>query len=85
MRFSGLTCLLAVLSSAAWGLEVTLTVEEPAGVERKGEVVSGGIPLPEGACLLYPGDAGYEASETGRAGPRHRLWMLPDGWRYERS
>jgi 8-oxo-dGTP pyrophosphatase MutT (NUDIX family) len=41
-------------------------------------------PLPDGTCILYAGDAGYEAGEVERAGPRHRLWMLPDGWRYER-
>lgn len=32
----------------AFALEVPLTVEEPIGVERKHEVVSGGIPLPAG-------------------------------------
>jgi 8-oxo-dGTP pyrophosphatase MutT (NUDIX family) len=38
-----------------------------------------------GACMLYPGDAGYEASDPASEGPRHRLWALPAGWRYERS
>lgn len=36
-------------------------------------------------CILYPGDAGYEAHEPQRPGARHRLWMVSDGWRYERS
>jgi 8-oxo-dGTP pyrophosphatase MutT (NUDIX family) len=42
-------------------------------------------PTPDGVCLLYPGDAGYPDGEVEHAGPRHRLWLLPDGWRYERS
>lgn len=38
-----------------------------------------------GACILYPGDAGYEAKDPARTGPRHRLWATPEGYRYERS
>ena len=38
-----------------------------------------------GAVAMWHGDAGYEAGEPGRPGARHRLWMLEDGWRYERS
>jgi hypothetical protein len=34
--------------------------------------------------MLYPGDAGYETNDPGRAGPRHRIVALPGGWRYER-
>jgi len=37
-----------------------------------------------GACILYPGDAGYEAGDPARPGPRHRLWTGPAGYRYER-
>lgn len=37
------------LSAAAWAAEVPLVVEEPIGAARGHEVVSGGIPLPEGA------------------------------------
>ena len=39
----------------------------------------------DGGCILYPGDAGYEDGDVERPGPRHRLWVLPDGWRYERG
>ena len=39
----------------------------------------------EGAVMLYPGDAGYEANDPGREGARHRIVALPGGWRYERS
>jgi len=42
-------------------------------------------PIPDGACMLYPGDAGYEAGDVERPGPRHRLFSLPAGYRYERS
>ncbi len=41
--------------------------------------------LGDGACSVYGGDAAYEGGELESAGPRHRLWMLPDGWRYERD
>ncbi len=36
-------------------------------------------------CILYPGDAGYEAGDPDRAGPRHRLHLGRDGWRYLRE
>lgn len=42
-------------------------------------------PVEGGACMLYPGDAGYEAGDPGVPGARHRLWAVPGGWRYERS
>lgn len=41
------------------------------------------VPRDDGACILYPGDAGYEAGDPGRPGPRHRLWATP-AYRYER-
>lgn len=42
--------------------------------------------VPGGAVALYHGDAAYDgAAEPGSEGPRHRLWMLEDGWRYERD
>jgi 8-oxo-dGTP pyrophosphatase MutT (NUDIX family) len=39
----------------------------------------------EGAVMLYPGDAGYEANDPTAPGARHRIVALPSGWRYERS
>ena len=39
----------------------------------------------EGAVMLYPGDAGYDANDPTLPGPRHRIVGLPGGWRYERS
>jgi 8-oxo-dGTP pyrophosphatase MutT (NUDIX family) len=38
-----------------------------------------------GAVSLYEGDAAYEGLELDSGGPRHRLWMLDAGWRYERD
>ena len=40
---------------------------------------------PEGAVMLYPGDAGYDANDPDRAGARHRILAAKSGWRYERS
>ena len=34
---------------------------------------------------LWEGDAGYDDTDPDRPGPRHRLAMAPDGWRYERD
>jgi 8-oxo-dGTP pyrophosphatase MutT (NUDIX family) len=39
----------------------------------------------DGTCSLYQDDAGYADGALARPGPRHRLWMLASGWRYERS
>lgn len=41
--------------------------------------------LSEGACSLYAGDVAYESGLVEEPGPRHRLWMLEAGWRYERT
>lgn len=38
-----------------------------------------------GAVALYHGDAGLPDLDPDRAGGRHRLWMMSDGWRYERD
>ena len=38
-----------------------------------------------GACILYPGDAGYEDGTLEHDGPRHRLWSNGGLFRYERS
>lgn len=52
--------------------------------------------VPDGGVALYHGDVAYDdegqTAITGeiqgdplRPGPRHRLWMLPEAWRYERD
>ncbi|HMG26572.1 MAG TPA: NUDIX domain-containing protein [Acidimicrobiia bacterium] len=38
-----------------------------------------------GVAALWEGDAGYDTNDGGAPGARHRLWMLPTGWRYERT
>ena len=39
----------------------------------------------EGPVALWHGDAGYVASDASLAGPRHRLCMGENPWRYERG
>lgn len=36
-------------------------------------------------CALYHGDVGYSDGDPLLDGPRHRLWLDPAGWRYERE
>jgi 8-oxo-dGTP pyrophosphatase MutT (NUDIX family) len=38
-----------------------------------------------GTVAMYHGDAGYESGDPSMPGDRHRLWILDDGWRYERT
>ena len=38
-----------------------------------------------GAVAMWAGDAGYESARPDEPGTRHRLWMLAEGWRLERS
>jgi 8-oxo-dGTP pyrophosphatase MutT (NUDIX family) len=40
--------------------------------------------LPGGTVSVYQEDAAYADGALDRPGPRHRLWMLATGWRYER-
>jgi 8-oxo-dGTP pyrophosphatase MutT (NUDIX family) len=42
-------------------------------------------PIEGGACMLYPGDAGYEDGDIDRPGGRNRIWSLEGTLRYERS
>jgi 8-oxo-dGTP pyrophosphatase MutT (NUDIX family) len=42
-------------------------------------------PIEGGACILYPGDAGYQAGAPELAGGRNRLWSVDGTLRYERS
>ncbi|WP_101760156.1 NUDIX hydrolase [Oceanicoccus sp. KOV_DT_Chl] len=38
-----------------------------------------------GIAMLYPGDAGYDQADQDIPGPRHRMWMLDEAWRYEKT
>lgn len=42
-------------------------------------------PTAGGRVALYAEDCGYDTGALDCEGPRHRIWMLQDGWRYERS
>ncbi len=69
-----------------WFLEFT-TVDEALGELVQDEVVPihpNVRPIEGGACMLYPGDAGYEDGELEREGGRNRLWSLDGRLRYER-
>lgn len=41
--------------------------------------------VPGGAVAMWHGDGGYDASDPSQPGGRHRLWMVADGWRLERT
>ena len=41
--------------------------------------------LADGSVALYHQDVAYDDGQLDRAGPRHRLWMVTSGWRYERA
>ena len=43
------------------------------------------VRIPGGACSLYPADAGWDARDPERPGPRHRLLMVDTGWSYLRE
>ena len=40
---------------------------------------------PAGPCTVYHGDVAYDDGDTEKPGPRHRLVLAADGWRYERA
>lgn len=42
------------------------------------------VESPQGRCAVYEGDSGYPDGDLERPGSRHRLWMRPGAWRYER-
>ena len=42
-------------------------------------------PTEGGLVGLWAGDVAYDGGTLDDAGPRHRLWMVGSGWRYERD
>ncbi|MFT5390962.1 MAG: 8-oxo-dGTP pyrophosphatase MutT (NUDIX family) [Gammaproteobacteria bacterium] len=42
-------------------------------------------PVQGGRLSLYQRDAGYHSETVNAQGPRHRLWMVEGGWRYENT
>lgn len=61
-------------------VEAAISAVRARGVR---EFVPRDFPQDDGLCYLYAGDAGYERRDPRAEGPRHRLWALRDGWRYE--
>ena len=43
------------------------------------------IDVDDGVVALYHQDVAYADACLDREGPRHRLWMVRSGWRYERA
>lgn len=43
------------------------------------------VPAGDGVVALWQGDAGYDAEDAHAPGPRHRLWMDADAWRFEHT
>lgn len=41
--------------------------------------------IDDGAVALWEGDAGYDSRDADAPGPRRRLWLTGEGWRYECS
>jgi 8-oxo-dGTP pyrophosphatase MutT (NUDIX family) len=39
----------------------------------------------EGPVAVWLPDVAHESGDLAAPGPRHRLWMTPTGWRYERG
>jgi 8-oxo-dGTP pyrophosphatase MutT (NUDIX family) len=39
----------------------------------------------QGPVAVWTPDAAHESGDLAAPGPRHRLWMSPAGWRYERG
>jgi 8-oxo-dGTP pyrophosphatase MutT (NUDIX family) len=43
------------------------------------------VTIDGGAVAMWEGDAGYATSDPEERGGRHRLWMVEEGWRLERT
>jgi 8-oxo-dGTP pyrophosphatase MutT (NUDIX family) len=52
---------------------------DPERFETRFRSVDGGV------VAMYAGDVAYDDGDIDAPGPRHRLWMLESGWRYERD
>ena len=78
MRLLIVATALALSVGPAAALELSLTVEEPIGTERKHEVVSGGIPFPEGK---YKDPAAFSLFDAGTEVPVQvsPIVTYPDG------
>ncbi len=67
------------------GFENTETALEAARAQRLPLFVPRLVAHEDHFVSLYQGDAGYRDRDLNARGARHRLWMRPDGWHYERD
>jgi 8-oxo-dGTP pyrophosphatase MutT (NUDIX family) len=71
-----------------WRLSSAATVDEALAAARATEPERFEThihKLDDDLAAVWPGDTAYDDGDLAAPGPRHRLWMLPDGWRYERT
>ncbi|NNL85700.1 MAG: NUDIX hydrolase, partial [Myxococcales bacterium] len=43
------------------------------------------VKVPGGMVSVLSEDVAFDDGDLERPGPRHRVWMVKDGWRYERT
>ena len=67
--------------SAAGSLDELLQVARRGPIEHFTTQI---VDIDGQIAALYHGDVGYDGADPGAEGPRHRLWLDPAGWRYER-
>ena len=61
----------------AVGLGIAFAGSEPQRFETH-------MYFPDGVPVaVWHDDVAYDSGDLHHGGPRHRLWMLPDGWQYE--
>jgi 8-oxo-dGTP pyrophosphatase MutT (NUDIX family) len=70
---------LSACSTAAEALASTRAAAPPVILPRPRPLTEGGL------VSLVPGDAAYDGGHLDAAGARHRLWMQPSGYRYQRD
>jgi 8-oxo-dGTP pyrophosphatase MutT (NUDIX family) len=71
-----------------WRLSGVDTVDEAVRLARQNEPqrFETHMYFPDGVPVaLWHDDVAYDNGDLDQPGPRHRLYMLPEGWRYEAS
>ena len=69
-----------------WRLAGVDTVDEAVRLARESEPqrFETHMYFPDGVPVaVWHDDVAYDSGDLHHGGPRHRLWMLPDGWQYE--
>ncbi|MFC1672331.1 hypothetical protein ACFL01_04280, partial [Planctomycetota bacterium] len=74
-RIAAVIVVISSICASAGALEVPVTVREPAGVARKAEPASGGIPLPAGR---YKADQGFALFDGDKEVPLQALPLVVD-------